>query len=146
MYNSSRAPKNEEQLVKGENNVIYYPHDDDMSSFNSDKLGVLIEAAERFKAVVLETAAKVPETANDPKKRNTPKESLHHVFNWDGIAKVLRELRELPENNQASRLSKANQLQKLAEVYEILRGAKMPKLEAVRLALVNESDQLRTGG
>jgi hypothetical protein len=50
----------------------------------------------------------------------------------------------LPEHNQASRLTKAGYLAKLAEVYEVLRGAKMPKLEAVRLALINEANQLKS--
>ena len=44
---------------------------------------------------------------------------------------------------QVNKLAKADHLKKLAEVYEVLRAARMPKLEAVRLALMNESMQLR---
>ena len=124
--------------------IIFYPHDDDLHTNSAgDKLEVLMGAAERYKAIILEMAAKTPELSAEQKKRNTPKEA-EHAFNWEELAKLLRELRELPENNQTNRLSKAEKLQKLSEVYEVLRGAKMPKLEAVRLALVNEVKQLRT--
>jgi hypothetical protein len=34
----------------------------------------------------------------------------------------------------------------LASVYEVLRAARMPKLEAVRMALMNEATQLRSVG
>lgn len=123
--------------------IIFYPHEDDLQiSSASDKLEVLLEAAERYKAIILETSNKLPE-AVDQKKRNTPKEA-GHAYNWEELAKLLRELRELPENNQSNRVSKADKLQKLSEIYEVLRAAKMPKLEAVRLALVNEAKQLRT--
>ncbi len=36
-------------------------------------------------------------------------------------------------------------LTKHADVYEVLRGAKMSKLEAVRLALISEAAQLKGG-
>lgn len=124
--------------------ITFYPHEDDLSTGSvQEKLEVLLSAAERFKAVILDATTKTSEVDLDPKKRMIPRE-MSHAFNWEELAKLLRVLRDLPEVNQASRLEKATKLTKLAEVYEVLRGAKMPKLEAVRLALVNEANQLRS--
>lgn len=124
--------------------ITFYPHEDDLeTSTLAEKLEVLMEAAERFKAVVLDAAAaKVPEGEN--KKRITPRD-MSNAYNWGELAKLLREIRELPEANQPAKIMKADHLKKLAEVYEVLRAAKMPKLEAVRIALMNESNQLRAG-
>lgn len=124
--------------------IMFYPHEEDLdSSTLQAKLELLMTGAERYKSVVLEIAAKPIEVSADSAKRMTPRE-LAHSYNWQELAKLLRELRELPENNQAHRLTKADYLAKLAEVYEVLRGAKMPKLEAVRLALTNEANQLKS--
>lgn len=125
--------------------ISFYPHDDDVESGTFEqKLDALLEAAERYKAIILETSTKESETpsATETKKRSVPRD-IQHVYNWDKLAKVLRELRDLPETNAGSRLTKANNLTKLASIYEVLRGAKMPKLEGVRLALMNEANQLR---
>ena len=141
--------------------VTFYPHEDDLDNSSvQDKIEALMEAAERYKSVILDasaakaaaaSAAAAPAaapasapaaTAAVPKKRSTPKD-ITAAFNWEEIAKLLRQIRELPEVNQASKLSKADNLVKLAEIYEVLRAAKMPKLEAVRLALMNEANQLR---
>jgi hypothetical protein len=124
--------------------LTFYPHSGDIESGSHEtKLEVLLEAAERYKALVLDRG-KNPETSADSQKRMIPRE-MQYAFNWDELAKILRELRDLPEGNASARLSKADSLMKLSEVYEVLRGAKMPKLEAVRLALVNEVNQLRGG-
>lgn len=122
--------------------IMFYPHEEDMdSSTIPARLELLMTGAERYKSVVLETASKSSETI-DVSKRHVPRE-LTYAYNWQELAKLLRELREMPEQNPSSRLAKANHLTKLAEVYEVLRGAKMPKLEAVRLALINEANQLK---
>lgn len=124
--------------------MIFYPHQDELESSTLDqKLEVLMESAERYKAVVLDVS-KNPETAvtTDVKKRLTPRE-IPHAFNWEEIASLLRSLHEMPETSPASKLAKADRLMKLSEIYEVLRGAKMSKLEAVRLALINEANQLR---
>ncbi len=124
--------------------IMFYPHEEDLgSSAIPAKLELLLTGAERYKAIILETAAKSAEANIDSAKRMTPRE-LTHVYNWQELAKLLRELRELPEQNPAGRLTKAGYLTKLAEIYEVLRGAKMPKLEAVRLALINEANQLKS--
>ncbi len=52
---------------------------------------------------------------------------------------VLREVREMPEADRSARIAKADLLTKLAEIYEVLRAAKMPRLEAVRIALMSEA-------
>ena len=123
--------------------LTFYPHEDDLkASPILEKLAVLLEAAERYKAIILEIAAKNVDVTAETKKRMVPRE-VQHAFNWEEIARLLRELRNLPESNHASRMTKADHLTKLAEIYEVLRAAKMPKLEAVRLALVNEAAQLR---
>lgn len=122
--------------------LIFYPHEGELESSNIDqKLEVLLESAERYKAVVLD--AKNAE-AMDPTKRATPR-MMAHSFNWDDIAGLLREIRELPESSPSSKVAKADKLTKLAAIYEVLRGAKMSKLEAVRLALINEASHLNGG-
>ncbi len=124
--------------------ITFYPHQDDLESASmAQKLELLMDAAERYKAVVLDAAAKSPAEKNENGKRMVPRE-LTVAYNWDEIAKALREIRELPESGQAAKITKANHLAKLAEIYEILRAAKMAKLEAVRLALMNEVTQLRS--
>lgn len=124
--------------------IMFYPHEEDLESSTLEaRLELLMAGAERYKSIVLEVAAKPAEVSADPAKRMAPRE-LAHAYNWQELARLLRELRELSENNQASRLTKAGYLAKLAEVYEVLRGAKMPKLEAVRLALINEANQLKS--
>ncbi len=124
--------------------IMFYPHEEDMESGAIPaRLELLMAGAERYKAVILENAAKSAEVNLDPAKRMTPRE-LTYAYNWQELARLLRELREMPEQNPASKATKAGHLAKLAEIYEILRGAKMPKLEAVRLALVNEVNQLKS--
>lgn len=122
-------------------NIMFYPHEDDMQNGSTkDRLDTLLEAAERYKGIVLDITSKDSDTASST-KLSTPRE-IAHAFNWQEVAKILREIREMPEINQSSRETKADCLNKLAEIYEVLRAAKMPKLEAVRLALVNEAKQL----
>lgn len=122
--------------------LIFYPkHGELISSSTKDKLDALLSAAEQYKALVLDPQKK--EINADPAKRQTPRE-MSYSYNWDELAKLLREIRDFPENSSPNRLSKAENLVKLAEIYEVLRGAKMAKLEAVRLALVNEANQLRS--
>lgn len=124
--------------------MIFYPHQDELESSTLDqKLEVLMESAERYKAVILD-ASKNAEVVTIPseKKRMTPRE-LAHAFNWEEIAALLRLIREMPESSPANKVLKGNRLAKLADIYEVLRGAKMSKLEAVRLALMNEANQLR---
>ena len=82
----------------------------------------------------------------EPGKRITPKE-IKVAFNWQEVAKLMREIREMPENNASSKATKADRLTRLSEIYEVLRGAKMPKLETVRASLLGEANHLRaTGG
>lgn len=122
--------------------LTFYPHTDDAQKGSlEDRIEMLTEAAERYKAIVLDVNAKVeiPEG-----RRMTPRE-LTASYNWEEIARILRQIRELPELNKGDKAKKGMLLAKLAEVYEILRGAKMSKLEAVRLALISESNQLQGG-
>lgn len=123
--------------------MVFYPHQDELTTSNLEqKLEVLMESAERYKAIVLDVKATEASPTPDSKKRTTPRE-LAHAYNWEELAKAMHEARTLPETTPASKLTKVARLTKLAEIYEVLRGAKMPKLEAVRLALVNEANQLR---
>jgi hypothetical protein len=123
--------------------LVFYPYSDDVQKGTLDeRIALLMEAAERFKAVVLDTNTKTDN--NDLGiKRTTPRD-LTATYNWEEISRVLREIRELPEINKADKAKKGDLLAKLAEVYEVLRAAKMPKLEAVRLALMGEATQLRS--
>lgn len=123
--------------------ITFYPHEEDLEgSTLLEKLDTLLEAADRYKAVILDasSAAKAPA---DAKKPTAPRD-MTAAYNWEEIAKLLRDIRDMSEVNQANKLNKADHLTKLAEIYEVLRAAKMPKLEAVRLALMNEANQLRS--
>jgi hypothetical protein len=127
--------------------VSFFPHDEDVQLGSIvERLEILMEAAERYKSAVLDTSAvaapveKKEEEGTGP-KRLTPRE-LKAAYNWQEIARIMREIRELPESNPAAKQSKSARLLRLAEIYEVLRGAKMPKLEAVRMALSNEAEQI----
>lgn len=122
--------------------LVFYPKPGDLDNLTTkDKLDTLVSAAEQFKAHVLDILKKAD--PSEPHAKLTPRDMLY-AYNWDELSKMLREIRDFPENNINNRTHKAENLIKLAEIYEILRGAKMPKLEAVRLALVNEANQLRS--
>lgn len=121
--------------------LMFYPHNDDAQSGTLDEqMDLLMEAAERYRVAIQEVSAK--EIA--PGKRMAPKD-LQASYNWEEIASVLRSIRELPEGNKNERLRKAGLLTRLAEIYEVLRSAKMSKLEAVRLALIGEANHLQSG-
>lgn len=126
--------------------LTFYPSvDAPLKGTLHEKLEMLMEAAERFKAAILDDASNFSEkeeTASEEEKRMVPRE-MKAAFNWDEAAKIMREIRELSEADPDSKSVKANLLMKLAEIYEVLRAAKMSKLEAVRLALVNEAKQLK---
>lgn len=127
--------------------LTFYPHSDDAQKGSfEERIEVLMEAAMRYKAVVLDTTAKPEQPVEqEPNgRRMSPRDQLA-AYNWEEIAIILREVRELPEANKIDKTRKSDLLSKLAEVYEVLRGAKMSKLEAVRLALINEANQLRGG-
>ncbi len=123
--------------------INFYPYEEDLnkdvSSTLEDKIEILLEAAERYKAIVTD----VTQTLMMENKQGALPSDLKVSYNWDGLAQVLREVRELTEANSNDKRIKSERLLKLAEVYEVLRAAKMQKLEAVRLALVNEANQLR---
>jgi hypothetical protein len=123
----------------------FYPHSDDAQKGSfEERIDVLMDAAERYKVIVLDAAAKAestPETAGATKYFIPRDQSV--AFNWEEIALILREIREMPEASKTDKTRKGNLLAKLSEVYEVLRAAKMTKLEAVRIALMNEANQLR---
>lgn len=122
--------------------LTFYPHTDDAQKGTvTERLEVMMEAAERYKTVVLDAASK-KELNEDVKKSTVPREQIA-AYNWEEIARLLREIRELSEATKPDKLKKAEYLTKLSEIYEVLRGAKMSKLEAVRLALISEANQLR---
>lgn len=125
--------------------LIFYPHEDELASSTLEqRLEVLLESAERYKAVMLDASKTSVAPAAEKEKdkgRGSPRD-ISHAYNWEEIAKLLRDIRELPEAAQSSKVAKAAKLKKLAEIYEVLRGAKMAKLEAVRIALMNEANQL----
>lgn len=135
--------------------LVFYPHTEDLiASTLSDRVEILLEAALRYKAIIL--GAPAPSTSaalmmpEDPSaeelrsQRMSPKDMVV-AFNWEEIAIAMREAREMPEATKDDRMMKADRLAKLAEIYEVLRSAKMSKLEAVRLALMSEVNQLRGG-
>src|SRR3990167_1905191 len=120
--------------------LTFYPHAEDVQmGILEDRLEIFMKSAEDYKAAVLELAQQ--EGANLVERR-VPRELLY-AYNWGDLATLVKELRNLPEISPNEKTRKGNLLNKLAETYEVLRGAKMPKLEAVRLALINEVNQLR---
>lgn len=123
--------------------LTFYPHSEDVQKGSlEDRIEIFTEAAQNFKAAVLEMSQ--GDVASNAERR-IPRE-LSSSYNWGEIACFFRELRELPEISKNDKAKKAALLAKLAEIYEVLRAAKMPKLEAVRLALINEVNQLRGSG
>jgi len=125
--------------------IMFYPHEDELITGTVDqKLEALLEAAQRYKALVLETSIRMTDVPEE-KKPVSPRD-ITRSYNWEEIARLLRQIRELPENTPAAKLQKSAKFKKLSEVYEVLRAAKMPKLEAVRIALMNECNQLASGG
>jgi hypothetical protein len=130
--------------------VSFFPHDEDVQTGTiQERLEILMEAAERYRGSILDNSSKPVASTDaeevDGKKRLTPRD-IKVAFNWQEIAKILREIRELPEGSTASKAAKSDRLHRLADIYEVLRAAKMPKLEAVRIALMNEAKHLRGGG
>jgi hypothetical protein len=127
--------------------LTFYPSLDDALGRGSiaERIDLLMDGAERYKAVILEE--KPPQSLSDEQGgRVMAPRDMVAAYNWEEIAYALREIRELPEVNKTDKLKKGELLAKLAEVYEVLRGAKLSKLEAVRLALINEANQLRGSG
>ena len=121
--------------------LVFYPHADDAEKGTlEERIAILLEAAEHYLAAVVDS--NVATAGSVEIKRMVPRE-LKHAYNWEEIARVLRSIRELSELNKHDKLRKAHLLSRLAAIYEILRTAKMPKLEAVRLALLSEATQLR---
>jgi len=121
--------------------LTFYPHLEDAQRGSlEDRTEVLMAAAEHFKAVVLDEAGKSAVEI----KRSTPREQTA-AYNWEEIARVLREVRELHEVTKPEKSRKAILLRKLSDVYEVLRAAKMSKLEAVRIALISEATHLGGG-
>ena len=124
--------------------INFFPHEEDLTSGTlQERLDVLFEAAERYKTMILDVPMVKTGEGSAPKKIVLPRD-ISVAFNWQGLSTIMREVRELPETSAPTKITKANSLTRLAEVYEVLRGAKMAKLEAVRLALVNEANQLRS--
>ncbi|OGT55204.1 MAG: hypothetical protein A3F43_04680 [Gammaproteobacteria bacterium RIFCSPHIGHO2_12_FULL_42_10] len=128
--------------------LVFYPHIEDSNKGSlEDRIEMLIVAADKFKAVTLDVSTKAEPAPispdGDPNKKNTiaPRD-LQAAYNWAEIAAVLREVREILEVSPEGKARKGRLLTKLSEIYEVLRGAKMPKLEAVRLALVGEKTQV----
>lgn len=130
--------------------LTFYPHPDDAQKGSlQDRVDVMMEAAERYKAFVLDEAAKPAATPDESNGNGNGKRlrpiDLTAVYNWEEISLLLREVREMSEASDVEKRKKADLLRKLAEVYEVLREAKMPKLEAVRVSLISEANQLSGG-
>jgi hypothetical protein len=121
--------------------LVFYPSLDEAFSRGTmaERMELLLDGAERYKAIMLEEKAS---HSGEAVKSLVPRD-LPAAFNWEEIARVLREIRELPEATNADKAKKCECFTKLAEVYEVLRAAKLSKLEAVRLALISEANHLR---
>lgn len=122
--------------------MMFYPHTEDAKRGSiREQIDMLMDAAERYRVAIQDLSSK-PESVTG--KRLAPKD-MAAAYNWEAIASVLRDIREMPEASKDDRVKKAEMLTKLAEIYEVLRSAKMSKLEAVRLALIGEANHLQGG-
>ncbi len=120
--------------------LVFYPNSDEVQrGVLEDRIEIFLESARNYKAAILDAIG----VEGELNKFAIPRDQLV-AYNWGELARMLRELRDLPEISKGDKIRKAALITKLAEVYEVLRGAKMPKLEAVRLALINEASQLQT--
>jgi len=123
--------------------IRFYPSVDDSNKGTAeDRIEVLASAALEYKALVLDAGVRASELLDA--EGLTPRD-FTAAFNWEELTGVLHFIREMPEANESEKSRKASLLTNLAEVYETLRSAKMPKLEAVRLALASEAKQLGGG-
>lgn len=124
--------------------LTFYPHPDDAQKGSlEERIEILMEAAERYRTIIVDMTQKVEIPPVESVRRRLVPRDQTAAYNWEEIARVLREVREMPEISKADKVKKAYILIKLSEVYEILRAAKMSKLEAVRLALIGEANQLK---
>ncbi len=123
--------------------INFYPYEEDLRKEVNmpieEKIEILLESAQRYKAIILD----VSQTTMATSKQGAVPSDLKVSYNWDGLAQVLREVRQMNEATPNDKRVKGEHLMKLAEVYEVLRAAKMQKLEAVRVALVNEATHLK---
>lgn len=125
--------------------ITFYPYVEDANQGTLvDRIDVLMEAAERYKAAILDAAAAEREGEAPTNHKLSVPRDIMVSFNWEEIADVLQSVRAMPEGN-GDKHKKGMLLAKLAEVYEVLRAAKMSKLEAVRIALMSEANQLQNG-
>ena len=86
--------------------LTFYPHEDDAErGSHAERINILLEAAERYKAAVLESKPAVaPEGATPEEvadKRTTPNDFMH-AYNWSTIAGILEEVRSLPEGSSSN--------------------------------------------
>src|SRR5690348_2984308 len=107
--------------------ISFYPYEEDLRKEVNmpveEKIEILLEAAERYKGVVLD----VSQVAVTNSKSGTVPADVKVSYNWDGLAQVLREVRQMNEATPNDKRMKGERLLKLAEVYEVLRAAKMQK-------------------
>lgn len=119
--------------------LIFYPTSNKVNQGSlEERLDCLKAGASEFKEITINTT---PELLQKTHHVRTPREQKV-AYNWDAISKVLREIRALTENVEAEKEKKATLLLTLADIYAILRDARMSKLEAVRVALKSEAMQL----
>lgn len=118
--------------------TFYPPVDDTNLGTLDERIEHLMDSAQLFKAAVLDSAP--PDAFLKPVM--IPRDQKVS-FNWEEMVMVLRLVREHAEASRNDRARKAELLTKLSGIYEVLRAARMPKLEAVRLALITEANHLR---
>src|SRR5690242_1371623 len=100
--------------------INFYPYEDDLKKDAGtpldEKIEILLEGAERYKATVMDAAnAAVAES-----KLGAVPADIKVAYNWDGLAQILREVRQMGEGSPNDKRIKSERLLKLAEVYEVL--------------------------
>ncbi|HVE45105.1 MAG TPA: hypothetical protein VNC84_08280 [Gammaproteobacteria bacterium] len=122
--------------------LVFYPSPEDCGYGTlQERLSIVSNAAEQYRSAVL-GGSLVPGATAEPPKYETPREQTV-AFNWETIACLYREIHALTEATYSDKQEKADLLMQLSETYEVLRAAKMPRLEKISSVLAAEANQLK---
>jgi len=114
---------------------MFYPAEGDISSGDlTERIEEMLGSAQQFRAVILDKthSSTAATTTGFFLKFNVKKPcDIEEAFNWDELSRLLREIKELDELSQEHKTEKVQHLNQMVEIYEVLKGAKKPKLADV---------------
>ncbi len=112
--------------------ISFMPKSDACKGDLTQRLALIMDAALQYKTLMGQAEESLKKTPGD----------IKISFNWVLMGKLFKEIQELPENSAESKFVKVKQIKRLIDVYEVLRQAKMAKLESVKTLLLSEIRQL----